>query len=65
MLGWLKRELSRLSVWINEKRGGEPGKTLCWQWAKDRGTHCLPCILIGIAVLDFKHCWREFNGYED
>jgi hypothetical protein len=61
MLGKLRSVLSRLSVWLNEKNGGEPGKTLCWQWATDRHPYCLPCIIIGIVVLDIKHCFREIN----
>lgn len=62
MLACLKREIARLSRWLNEKNGGEPGKTLCWQWATDRHPYCLPCIVVGLLALNLKHCFDEING---
>lgn len=52
LCGSLSRILSRLT-------GGRPGQTLCARIAARFGHDCIFCRLIGRALHDPDHCWRE------
>lgn len=56
MFGMASRKLCRMT-------GGLPGETLCARWARTRGSHCLPCRIVGFFLLNPDHCYNELVDF--
>lgn len=56
---FINASLGDISRFLNRVTGGRKGESLCGRMSRTRGHDCMFCRIVGAALRDRDHCWRQ------